>query len=281
MLRVAGSLTLGEVRGHDLIRMLSRDGRPTGLGDAFAHYGRIFKTLHLLQFVSDEGYRRHDRRPAQRPTRAATAWPAAIFFGNRGELRQRYREGMEDQLGALGLALNAVVLFEQPLHRRRRQAAPRPTASPSPTTSCARLSPAPATTTSTSSAATPSPPRRHPACGSFGRPVRRRKRRASSGVAGRTVEVWPGSAVRTAVRPPVSPIAGTVSRPHASGEAGREGGSTVAEIRLSDEVQAVLEPQIAASANATGLTAAKCILCDGLPSPLPGPPNSASSSTRS
>ena len=52
MLRVAGSLTLGEVRGHDLIRMLSRDGKPTGLGDAFAHYGRIFKTLHLLQFVS-------------------------------------------------------------------------------------------------------------------------------------------------------------------------------------------------------------------------------------
>ncbi|MFJ4835792.1 Tn3 family transposase [Streptomyces sp. NPDC088747] len=58
MLRVAGSLPLGEVRGHDLIRMLSRDGKPTGLGDAFAHYGRLFKTLHLLQFVSDEGYRR-------------------------------------------------------------------------------------------------------------------------------------------------------------------------------------------------------------------------------
>ncbi len=52
------ALTLGEVRGHDSIRMLSRDGKPTGLGDAFAHYGRIFKTLHLLQFVSDEGYRR-------------------------------------------------------------------------------------------------------------------------------------------------------------------------------------------------------------------------------
>jgi hypothetical protein len=34
-----------------------------------------------------------------------------IFFGQRGELRQHYREGMEDQLGALGLALNCVVLF--------------------------------------------------------------------------------------------------------------------------------------------------------------------------
>ncbi|GAA3904402.1 hypothetical protein GCM10022244_13240 [Streptomyces gulbargensis] len=34
-----------------------------------------------------------------------------IFFGQRGELRQNYREGVEDQLGALGLALNAVVLW--------------------------------------------------------------------------------------------------------------------------------------------------------------------------
>ncbi|MFG2803933.1 Tn3 family transposase [Streptomyces pseudovenezuelae] len=58
MLRVAGPLTLAEVRGHDLIRMLSRDGKPTGLGDAFATYGRILKTLHLLQFVSDERCRR-------------------------------------------------------------------------------------------------------------------------------------------------------------------------------------------------------------------------------
>jgi hypothetical protein len=34
-----------------------------------------------------------------------------IFHGKRGELRQRYYEGMEDQLGALGLVLNAIVLF--------------------------------------------------------------------------------------------------------------------------------------------------------------------------
>lgn len=38
--------------------MLSRDGKPPGLGNAVAHYGRIFKTLYQLQFVSDDGYRR-------------------------------------------------------------------------------------------------------------------------------------------------------------------------------------------------------------------------------
>src|SRR5699024_9754179 len=34
-----------------------------------------------------------------------------ICFGHRGELRQAYQQGMEDQLGALGLVLNAVVLW--------------------------------------------------------------------------------------------------------------------------------------------------------------------------
>ena len=110
MLRVAGSLTLGEVRGYDLIRMLSHDGKPTALGDAFAHYGRIFKTLHLLQYVSDEGYRRLIGAQLN-VTEARHRIARKIFFGQRGELHQHYREGMEDQLGALGLALNAVVLF--------------------------------------------------------------------------------------------------------------------------------------------------------------------------
>ena len=35
----------------------------------------------------------------------------AVFHGQRGQLRQRYREGREDQLGALGLVVNAIVLW--------------------------------------------------------------------------------------------------------------------------------------------------------------------------
>jgi len=35
----------------------------------------------------------------------------AIFHGKKGELYQRYHKGMEDQLGALGLVLNCVVLW--------------------------------------------------------------------------------------------------------------------------------------------------------------------------
>ncbi len=34
-----------------------------------------------------------------------------VFHGSMGELYQRYREGMEDQLGALGVVLNCIVLW--------------------------------------------------------------------------------------------------------------------------------------------------------------------------
>ena len=35
----------------------------------------------------------------------------AVFHGHKGELRQRYREGQEDPLGALGLVVNMLVLW--------------------------------------------------------------------------------------------------------------------------------------------------------------------------
>jgi TnpA family transposase len=38
-------------------------------------------------------------------------WRGRSRYGQRGEIRKRYREGQEDQLGALGLATNAVVLW--------------------------------------------------------------------------------------------------------------------------------------------------------------------------
>ena len=37
--------------------------------------------------------------------------PGQLFHGKRGELRQRYREGQEDQLGALSLAVNVIALW--------------------------------------------------------------------------------------------------------------------------------------------------------------------------
>lgn len=35
----------------------------------------------------------------------------AVFHGRKGELRQKYQEGQEDQLGTLGLVVNMIVLW--------------------------------------------------------------------------------------------------------------------------------------------------------------------------
>lgn len=53
-----GSIHTGVVRAYDVIRMLSRDGRPTPRGDAIAHYGRIAKTQHILRLADEPGYHR-------------------------------------------------------------------------------------------------------------------------------------------------------------------------------------------------------------------------------
>jgi TnpA family transposase len=64
MMRVAGSLVTNQVRAYDLLRMFGRDGHPTPLGQAFAEYGRIAKTLHLLALVDpiDGTYQRRMNR---------------------------------------------------------------------------------------------------------------------------------------------------------------------------------------------------------------------------
>jgi TnpA family transposase len=110
MLRLAGSLKLGKVKATAVMRTLQRAGSLSGLGRAVAELGRVEKTLYLLAYVQDEAYRRRILVQLNRGE-GRHALARAVFHGKKGELRQRYREGMEDQLGALGLVVNALVLW--------------------------------------------------------------------------------------------------------------------------------------------------------------------------
>jgi TnpA family transposase len=110
MMRIAGSLKLGTVQASELIRSLLKSDRPSSLAQAIIEAGRINKTLYLLNYVDDEDYRRRILTQLNRgESRHAVA--RAICHGQRGEIRKRYREGQEDQLGALGLVTNALVLW--------------------------------------------------------------------------------------------------------------------------------------------------------------------------
>jgi len=103
---VAGSLITNQVRVYDLLRMFGRAGHFTPLGQAFAEYGRIDKTMHLLAVtdpVDDTHRRLMNRQLTVQESRHRLA--RAICHGGRGRIRQAYREGQEDQLASLGLVL--------------------------------------------------------------------------------------------------------------------------------------------------------------------------------
>jgi TnpA family transposase len=110
ILRVAGSLKLGTVGAEEIMRVLQRGKKPSTLGKAIGELGRISKTLYLLNYVDDEAYRRRILVQLNRGE-GRHSLARAVFYGRRGEVRQRYREGQEEQLGALGLVVNAIVLW--------------------------------------------------------------------------------------------------------------------------------------------------------------------------
>jgi len=110
LLRLAGSLKLGVVQASGLIRTLQTNNSPTRLARALAELGRIIKTVHLLNYFDDEAYRRRILVQLNRGE-GRHMLARAVFHGKRGELRQRYRQGQEDQLSALGLIVNVIVLW--------------------------------------------------------------------------------------------------------------------------------------------------------------------------
>lgn len=92
MMRTAGSLKLGTIHASELIRSLLKSSRPSGLAQAIMEVGRVNKTLYLLNYIDDEDYRRRLLTQLNRGEgRHAVA--RAICYGQRGEIRKRYREG--------------------------------------------------------------------------------------------------------------------------------------------------------------------------------------------
>ncbi|MBP9681710.1 MAG: Tn3 family transposase [Bacteriovorax sp.] len=110
VLRLLSSLKLGRVPATGIMRTLQVGDKPTPLALAIAEIGRIDKTIHMLNCIHDESYRRCTLLQLNLGE-GRHSLARAVFHGKRGELHQSYREGQEDQLGALGLVLNMIVLW--------------------------------------------------------------------------------------------------------------------------------------------------------------------------
>jgi len=111
VLRIAGSLLQRHTTSSQLVRALRSQTRHLAtLARALQHIGRAPKTIHLLDYCNDEHFR---RRVLVQLNRGEGRHGLArdVCHGRRGELRQPYREGQEEQLNALGLIVNTIVLY--------------------------------------------------------------------------------------------------------------------------------------------------------------------------
>jgi TnpA family transposase len=110
LLRLAGSLKLGRIHAGAIMRVLQVKDRPTTLARALAELGRIVKTLHLLGYVDSKEKRRRILTQLNRQEfRHRLA--RRVCHGDRGEIRKVHRQEQEEQLGALGLTLNVIALW--------------------------------------------------------------------------------------------------------------------------------------------------------------------------
>jgi TnpA family transposase len=109
--RIAGSLLQRHTTASELVRALRSQTRHlASLAQALQHVGRAAKTIHLLDYCNDQPFRRRILTQLNRGE-SRHALCREVCHGHRGELRQSYRQGQEEQLGALGLIVNAIVLY--------------------------------------------------------------------------------------------------------------------------------------------------------------------------
>ena len=107
LLRLAGSLKLGHLKAAGVMRTLQVKDRPTTLARALSELGRIVKTMHVLRYIDDPAFRRRILVQLNRQE-LRHRLGRRVHHGERGEIRSPLRQGQEEQLGALGLALNSI-----------------------------------------------------------------------------------------------------------------------------------------------------------------------------
>ena len=111
ILRVGGSLLQRQTTGSELMRALRSHTRHLAtLGRALAAIGRVPKTIHLLDYCNDPIYRRAILGQINRGE-GRHELARRVCHGNKCELAQPYQRGQEEQIGALGLVVNCIVLY--------------------------------------------------------------------------------------------------------------------------------------------------------------------------
>ncbi len=84
--------------------------RQNAVSTALREMGRIEKTIFILDYISNQALRRRIQRGLNKGE-AMNALARAIFFGKRGELRERELQDQLQRASALNLLINAISIW--------------------------------------------------------------------------------------------------------------------------------------------------------------------------
>lgn len=84
--------------------------RQNRLATALREMGRIEKTIFILDYISNEAIRRRIQRGLNKGE-AMNALARALFFGKRGELRERALQDQLQRASALNILINAISVW--------------------------------------------------------------------------------------------------------------------------------------------------------------------------
>ena len=110
VLKLAHSIREGKVSGSLIMGKLGSYSRQNSLATALREMGRIEKTIFILDYISSESMRRRIQKGLNKGE-AMNALARTIFFGKRGELRERALQDQLQRASALNIIINAISIW--------------------------------------------------------------------------------------------------------------------------------------------------------------------------
>ena len=107
VLRVAYSILKGKVSAYLIMNKLNSYERKNKIAAALREMGKIEKTIFILEYIYDEAFRRRVHRGLNK-AEFVNALARAIFFGKRGEVREKAIKDQLQQATALNILINAI-----------------------------------------------------------------------------------------------------------------------------------------------------------------------------
>ncbi|SFJ81313.1 Transposase and inactivated derivatives, TnpA family [Thermoflavimicrobium dichotomicum] len=110
VLRISHSILEGKVSASLVMNKFSSYNRENNIVKALRFIGQIEKTIFLIDYITDETLRRRIQRGLNKGE-AMNALARAVFFGKRGELRERSLVDQYQRGTALNIILNAIAVW--------------------------------------------------------------------------------------------------------------------------------------------------------------------------